>query len=166
MSHTPDKASAPEQAGLAFRLETFEWQVHQGLNEEASRSLISLLKLLDSNYAQWGPGFSAWAPGLTEEEVNPHLCTRIAGSITALFSRPGFMVSDSGFEALMNYHRWLAIIFAVSEYRHGDHIIRNINAAGGGVIDPDPERGEPASVLPELLPGFTDSPAAGCAVAV
>lgn len=136
MSHTPDKASAPVQAGLSFRLETFEWQVHQGLNEEASRSLINLLRLLDHNYAQWGPGFSAWAPGPTEEEVNPHLCTRIAGGITALFSRPGFMVSDSGFEELMNYHRWLAIIFAVSEYRHGDHIIRNINAAGGGVIDP------------------------------
>ncbi|EFE8234379.1 cobalt ABC transporter permease [Escherichia coli] len=142
MSHTPDKASAPEQAGLAFRLETFEWQVHQGLNEEAARSLISLLKLLDSNYAQWGTGFSAWAPGLTEEEVNPHLCTRIAGSITALFSRPGFMVSDSGFAEMMNYHRWLAIIFAVSEYRHGDHIIRNINAAGGGVIDPLTLNGE------------------------
>ncbi|MCZ5979304.1 hypothetical protein O5291_21625 [Escherichia coli] len=66
----------------------------------------------------------------------------------------------------MNYHRWLAIIFAVSDYRHGDHIIRNINAVGGGVISPDPERGESASVLPELLPGFTDSPAAGAALAV
>ncbi|MCG9429951.1 cobalt ABC transporter permease [Escherichia coli] len=142
MSHTPDKASAPVQTGLSFRLETFEWQVHQGLNEEAARSLISLLKLLDSNYAQWGPGFSAWAPGLTEVEVNPHLCTRIAGSITTLFSRPGFMVSDSGFAEMMNYHRWLAIIFAVSEYRHGDHIIRNINAAGGGVIDPLTLNGE------------------------
>ncbi|HBE4576146.1 TPA: cobalt ABC transporter permease, partial [Escherichia coli] len=43
---------------------------------------------------------------------------------------------------LMNYHRWLAIIFAVSDYRHGDHIIRNINAAGGGVISPLTLNGE------------------------
>lgn len=136
MSHTPDKASAPAQAGLSFRLETFEWQVHQGLNEEAARSLISLLQLLDRHYAQWGCGFSAWAPGMNGEALNPHLCTRIAGAITALFSRPGFMVSDGGFAEMMDYHRWLAMIFAVSEYRHGDHIIRNINAAGGGVVDP------------------------------
>ncbi|WP_139817117.1 cobalt ABC transporter permease [Escherichia coli] len=134
-----DKAGTPsptELAGLTFRLETFEWQVHRGHNEDAARELISLLQLLDRHYAQWGPGFSAWAPGVQGEEINPHICTRIAGGITALFSRPGFMVSDSGFETMMNYHRWLAMIFAVSEYRHGDHIIRNINAAGGGVTDP------------------------------
>ncbi|HEM0068112.1 TPA: cobalt ABC transporter permease [Escherichia coli] len=125
-----------QYTGLTFRLETFEWQVHRGNNEDAARSLISLLQLLDRHYAQWGPGFSAWAPGVSGEEINPHICTRIAGGITALFSRPGFMVSDSGFETMMNYHRWLAMIFAVSEYRHGDHIIRNINAAGGGVTDP------------------------------
>jgi Predicted O-linked N-acetylglucosamine transferase, SPINDLY family len=128
--------SATEQAGLTFCLETFEWQVHQGHNEEAARALIFLLQLLDRHYAQWGSAFTAWAPGTGEEEVNSHLCTRIAGAITALFSRPGFRVSDSGFEDMMNYHRWLAMIFAVSEYRHGDHIIRNINAAGGGVVDP------------------------------
>ena len=136
MSHKTDTAPVQEQAGLTFRLETFEWLVHQGLNEEAARSLISLLQLLDRHYAQWGEGFSAWAPGMTAEEINPHLCTRIAGAITALFSRPGFRVSDGGFAELMDYHRWLAIIFAVSDYRHGDHIIRNINAAGGGVVAP------------------------------
>ncbi|ECP8568130.1 cobalt ABC transporter permease, partial [Salmonella enterica subsp. enterica] len=36
----------------------------------------------------------------------------------------------------MNLHRWLALVFAVSSYDHADHIIRNINAAGGGVADP------------------------------
>ncbi len=136
MRDTQTTASATEQAGLTFRLESFEWQVHQGQNEEAARSLMTLLQLLDRHYAQWGTGFTAWAPGVGAEEVNPHLCTRIAGAVTTLFSRPGFGVSDSGFEEMMNYHRWLAMIFAVSEYRHGDHIIRNINAAGGGVVDP------------------------------
>ncbi|MCZ5593405.1 cobalt ABC transporter permease [Escherichia coli] len=142
MNNTPDTATATAPAGLMFRLETFEWQVHQGLNEEAARALVSLLQMLDRHYAQWGDGFSAWAPGLTAEELNTHICTRIAGAVTALFSRPGFRVSDSGFEELMNYHRWLAIIFAVSDYRHGDHIIRNINAAGGGVISPLTLNGE------------------------
>lgn len=136
MSNTTTVAPATEQPVTRFRLETFEWQVHRGQNEEAARELLALLQMLDTSYAQWGAGFSAWAPGLPEDEVNPHLCTRLAGAITTLFSRPGFMVSDEGFAELMNYHRWLALIFAVSEYRHGDHIIRNINAAGGGVVDP------------------------------
>ncbi|MCZ6095215.1 hypothetical protein O5171_10695 [Escherichia coli] len=40
-----------------------EWQVHQGLNEEAARALVSLLQMLDRHYAQWGDGFSAWRRG-------------------------------------------------------------------------------------------------------
>ncbi len=36
MNNTPDTATATAPAGLTFRLETFEWQVHQGLNEEAA----------------------------------------------------------------------------------------------------------------------------------
>ncbi|EAO7619272.1 cobalt ABC transporter permease, partial [Salmonella enterica] len=68
--------------------------------------------------------------------MNRQLCTRIAGAVTTLFSRPDFTVSDSGYVQLMNLHRWLALIFAVSSYGHADHIIRNLNAAGGGVVDP------------------------------
>ncbi|EFE7865979.1 cobalt ABC transporter permease [Escherichia coli] len=136
MNNTTSVAPATEQAGMRFRLESFEWQVVRGNNEDAARELLSLLQMLDTGYAQWGDGFSAWAPGLPENEVNRHICTRLAGAITALFSRSGFMVSEEGFAEMMNYHRWLALIFAVSEYRHGDHIIRNINAAGGGVVDP------------------------------
>ncbi len=62
-------------------------------------------------------------------------------AITALFSRPGFRVSDGGFAELMDYHRWLAIIFAVSDYRHGDHTIRATRPGGRGGCPPDPERG-------------------------
>ncbi|HBH4654246.1 TPA: cobalt ABC transporter permease, partial [Escherichia coli] len=69
MNNTPDTATATAPAGLTFRLETFEWQVHQGLNEEAARALVSLLQMLDRHYAQWGDGFSARAPGLTAEEL-------------------------------------------------------------------------------------------------
>ncbi|EBB0104828.1 cobalt ABC transporter permease, partial [Salmonella enterica] len=69
--------------------------------------------------------------------LNRQLCTRIAGAVTTLFSRQDFTVSDGGYVQLMDLHRWLALIFAVSLYRHADHIIRNINAAGGGgVVDP------------------------------
>lgn len=119
-----------------FNLEQFEYQVTQPDTELAARMLLFLLEQLDSNYGQWGPQFSAYSPGTPLEGLNPVLCTRIAGAVTTLFSRPDFTVSDGGYVQLMNLHRWLALIFAVSLYRHADHIIRNINAAGGGVVDP------------------------------
>ncbi|ENT7697250.1 cobalt ABC transporter permease (plasmid) [Escherichia coli] len=131
-----DNCSTKEQNTEHFCLETFEWRVHFGDVETAARELLLLLRMLDENYACWGPRFSAWAPTTMPEELNEHLCTRLAGAITSLFSRPGFSLSDGGFAEMMDYHRWLALIFAVSTYRHGDHIIRNINAAGGGRVDP------------------------------
>ncbi|ELM7275665.1 cobalt ABC transporter permease [Salmonella enterica] len=119
-----------------FCLERFEWQVQSGQTETAARELVFLLRQLDGHYGNWGAAFSAYAPGQRGENVNTHLCTRLAGSITTLFSHPGFSVSDEGYVQLMDLHRWLALIFAVSSYGHGDHIIRNINAAGGGRVDP------------------------------
>lgn len=119
-----------------FCLEQFEYQVTRSDIETAARMLFFLLEQLDHHYGQWGPRFSAYAPGTSLEGLNPVLCTRIAGAVTTLFSRPDFTVNDDGYIQLMNQHRWLALIFAVSVYRNADHIIRNINAAGGGVVDP------------------------------
>ncbi|MGK0600915.1 cobalt ABC transporter permease [Yokenella regensburgei] len=119
-----------------FNLEQFEYQVTQPDSEPATRMLLLLLEQLDHHYGQWGPLFSAYVPGEVPDGLNRTLCTRIAGAVTTLFSRPDFTVSDDGYVHLMNLHRWLALIFAVSGYGHADHIIRNINAAGGGVVDP------------------------------
>ncbi|HAY0261775.1 TPA: cobalt ABC transporter permease [Escherichia coli] len=121
---------------LSLNLEHFEWLVNQNEHEPAARYLLRILAELDKNYAEWGAYFSAHTPGLISTEINENICTRLAGAITTLFSRPGFNISDNGFVEMMNFHRWLALIFAVSHYRHADHIIRNINAAGGGVIHP------------------------------
>lgn len=119
-----------------FQLEHFEYLVNTGEQEQAARFLLFLLRQLDNRYGLWGDEFRAFAPGQTELTINRHVCTRLAGAITTLFSRPAFNISDDGFAQLMNLHRWLGLIFAVSSYRHADHIIRNHNAAGGGIIDP------------------------------
>ncbi|ECL5127762.1 cobalt ABC transporter permease, partial [Salmonella enterica] len=124
-----DHLSQPDN----FNLEQFEYQVTQPDTESAARMLLFVLTQLDG---QWGPQFSAYAPGVADIGLNRQLCTRIAGAVTTLFSRQDFTVSDGGYVQLMDLHRWLALIFAVSLYRHADHIIRNINAAGGGVVDP------------------------------
>ncbi|EHG2545171.1 cobalt ABC transporter permease, partial [Salmonella enterica] len=132
----PSGEAAPLPAVTLFNLEHFEWRVHTAQTELACRELMFLLEELDRHYGQWGERFTAFAPGQTAYGLNRHLCTRLAGAITTLFSRPGFSISDTGYVRLMNLHRWLALIFAVSSYRHADHIIRNLNAAGGGVVDP------------------------------
>lgn len=119
-----------------FNLEQFEYQVTQPDSELAARMLLLLLEQLDHHYGQWGPLFSAYVPGAAPDGLNRTLCTRIAGAVTTLFSRPDFTVSDDGYVYLMNQHRWLALIFAVSSFGHADHIIRNINAAGGGIVEP------------------------------
>ncbi|MED8993389.1 cobalt ABC transporter permease [Escherichia coli] len=136
MSGSGKNTDTQEVPSVFFRLEAFEWRVHRGEQEAAARELLSLLRMLDRHYSEWGVGFSAFAPVSTPEQLNPHICTRLAGAITTLFSRPGFYLSDQGFADMMDQHRWLAMIFAVSAYRHGDHIIRNINPAGEGVVSP------------------------------
>ncbi|HGG5186117.1 TPA: cobalt ABC transporter permease [Salmonella enterica] len=127
---------SPLSVVTLFNLERFEWRVHTEETEQACRELVFLLGELDRAYGQWSDHVRAYAPGQRPDTLNRHLCTRIAGAVTTLLSRPGFSISDTGYVPLMNLHRWLALIFAVSAYRHGDHIIRNLNAAGGGVVDP------------------------------
>lgn len=136
LSAPPTMSGEPVPSVLLFNLEHFEWRVHTAQTEQACRELVFLLGELDRHYGQWGEHFTAFAPGQTPAGLNRHLCTRLAGAITTLFSRPGLSISDTGYVQLMNLHRWLALIFAVSSYRHADHIIRNLNAAGGGVVDP------------------------------
>lgn len=119
-------------------LEQFEALVNTGEDiEVAARQLLWILRNLDIHYGQLPASFHAHVPeNLASDEINHRICTRLAGAITTLFSRKDFTISDGGFIQLMDYHRWLALIFAVSGYMHGDHIIRNINAAGGGCIEP------------------------------
>ncbi|HDC1420828.1 TPA: cobalt ABC transporter permease [Salmonella enterica] len=130
MNNVPAPEASPYVG--AFSLERFEHLVHTPHHEESARILLFLLQQLDKEYGQWGE-FKGYAPGQSALSLDRHVCTRIAGAVTTLFSRPEFIISDGGFYQLMGLHRWLALIFAVSSYGNGDHIIRNIS---GGVVTP------------------------------
>lgn len=119
-----------------FRLEHFEWLVTTDQHEGCARQLFFLLTELDRHYGEWGPNVEAHAPGVPPAEMHRHVCTRLAAAVTTLLSKPGFVLGDGGYRQLMGVQRWLALVFAVSPFRHADHIIRNRNAAGGGVVDP------------------------------
>lgn len=118
---------------VIIALEQFEYMVTRDDMEKSTYQLLCLLQALDTHFGQWSSAFSACVSGVRTENIDHHICTRLAGAITVLFSRPGFNVSDEGFMQLMRYHRWLALVFAVSGYGHADHIIRNINVAGGQI---------------------------------
>jgi hypothetical protein len=62
--------------------------------------------------------------------VDLHILTRIAAATTALFSDPEFHFSETGFIQVIQYHRWISVLFAVSPFRNSDHIIRSFNQNG------------------------------------
>lgn len=46
------------------------------------------------------------------------------------------MLSEKGFLQLINFHRWIALIFAASPFGHADHVITNLNQIGEGCAHP------------------------------
>ncbi|ECI2267624.1 hypothetical protein AHY55_25460, partial [Salmonella enterica subsp. enterica] len=88
---TPPAGVATSTDGwpVHFQLERFEWLVNTRDTEAAGRELVFLLNQLDQQYGEWGSQVSAFAPGQAQT-LNVHLCTRLAGAITTLFSRPDF----------------------------------------------------------------------------
>lgn len=129
-------ATVPAPAITTFELEQFEYLVTTDRHEDAIQQLIFLLGEIDGNYGDWGPNFKASTPNIKKADLNRHLCTRIAGAVTTLCSKPTFNLGQAGYRRIMGMQRWLGLIFAVSAYRNGDHIIRNRNEAGGGKAQP------------------------------
>ncbi len=117
---------------MGFFLERFEYFAYSRQHEPAAHELVQLLSMLDSQYGRLGPGFAS-EPSLgvvTEQELDLHITTRIAGAISALFSDPAFFLTPEGFSQLISWQRWISVIFATSAYRNADHILRALNLNG------------------------------------
>ncbi|QHB33642.1 glycosyltransferase [Yersinia canariae] len=117
---------------IAFSLPYFEFLVCTRRYEDAGRILISMLEQLDIQYGRWDV-FSLNKQPLQQQE---HYCNRLAAAIGNLFSDPGFVLSEKGFLQFINFHRWIALIFAASPFNHADHVITNLNQAGEGCAHP------------------------------
>ncbi|OVZ98483.1 glycosyltransferase [Yersinia frederiksenii] len=115
-----------------FSLPYFEFLVSARRYEEAGRVLIFMLEQLDTHYGRWDV-FSLNKPSPQQQA---HYCNRLAAAIGNLFSDPGFVLSEKGFLQLINFHRWIALIFAASPFGHADHVITNLNQAGEGCAHP------------------------------
>ncbi|AJJ12813.1 glycosyl transferase 41 family protein [Yersinia rohdei] len=115
-----------------FSLSYFEFLVCARRYEESGRILLQMLEQLDTHYGRWDV-FSLNKESLQQQE---HYCNRLAAAIGNLFSDPGFILSEKGFIQLINFHRWIALIFAASPFGHADHVITNLNQAGEGRAHP------------------------------
>ncbi|EKN3459995.1 glycosyltransferase [Yersinia enterocolitica] len=116
----------------AFSLPYFEFLVCVRRYEDAGRLLILMLEQLDTQYGRWDV-FSLKQQSIQQQE---HYCNRLAAAIGNLFSDPGFVLSEKGFLQLINFHRWIALIFAASPFGHADHVITNLNQVGEGCAHP------------------------------
>lgn len=116
-----------------FNLERFEYLAYSRKHEEAARELLVLLQMLDQNYGVTDSGFSAVAePSMQAfpELADLNIHTRIAAAISVLFADPAFNFSAPGFSTFILYHRWLALLFAISPFRNADHVIQSLNQNG------------------------------------
>lgn len=118
---------------MDFQLEKFECLAYSRQYELAMQELLKLLQMLDSGYGSFNENFSSCtiqAMQVNADLVDLHILTRIAAATTALFSDPEFHFSETGFIQVIQYHRWITVLFAVSPFRNSDHIIRSFNQNG------------------------------------
>jgi hypothetical protein len=126
-----------ELSSLEFDLEHFERLAYSRQQEAAAQKLFSLLEILNSNYGLPGGGFKMQPLlGLSSQEQDLHVVTRLASAITCLLTDPTFRFNPRNLPMLFGLHRWLSTIFSTSAFRNADHIIRAINLAG---TDPSKE---------------------------
>ncbi|QNH05574.1 peptide transporter [Pseudomonas sp. B11D7D] len=115
-----------------FSLEHFEQLCYSRQHEAAARELIRLLLIIDRHYGKLSGQFVlSISPAISATDLEAHVLTRITSAITTLFSDPGFQISPTGFDQLINFQRWLSSLFAASAFVNADHILRALNLYGG-----------------------------------
>ena len=97
---------------MGFNLEKFEAFAYSRNHEAGMRELLALLEGLDQNYGYVGSQFEAQPlQSVAQQEENRHLMTRIAAAISCFFADKELRISFEWQSRILNYHRWLSLIF-------------------------------------------------------
>ena len=113
---------------MGFNLEKFEAFAYSRNHEAGMRELLALLEGLDQNYGYVGSQFEAQPlQSVAQQEENRHLMTRIAAAISCFFADKELRISFEWQSRILNYHRWLSLIFSVSSFHNADHVMRSLN---------------------------------------
>ena len=113
---------------MKSNLEVFELTVYRREPEEAAKQLQAILATLDSVSGMIDTRIHPQTPDNAQLDTYlDHVIHRLAAAITSLFSDPGFQLSAQGFSELMRWQRWIAAIFAASDFHSTDHILETYN---------------------------------------
>ncbi|WGE89126.1 UDP-glucose:protein N-beta-glucosyltransferase [Actinobacillus arthritidis] len=110
-------------------LAVFEAAVAVKNYEEACTELLLILEQIDVNFGgiqEIEFEYPLQLETLEQEKV-VYFCTRMAVTITTLFSDPALEISESGAERFLVFQRWLSLIFASSPFVNADHILQTYN---------------------------------------
>lgn len=113
-----------------FSFTRFEYLVHGRRHEEAAAELLRLLTHLHLQSGRLGEIGKMPSNDPSANERDSHFATRLASAVGALFSDPGFHISDFGFRKFITFHRCLAMIFGATPFGSADHVMRLLNRDG------------------------------------
>lgn len=114
-----------------LNLTHFENAVSAKDYELAYQCLIELLKDIDQHFGMINQIDFDYPSQLENLEYDKTLyfCTRVANTITDLFSDPNLHISKAGAITLLSLQRWISLIFASSPYVNADHILQKYNVS-------------------------------------
>jgi hypothetical protein len=113
---------------MSFSLEKFESYAYSRDSEMGLRQLMGLLESLEANYGALSPDIQLQPlQGILQQELDPHILTRITAAISCLLSDKTLFISPEWQLRFLTMHRWLAAIFSASPFRNMDHVMRALN---------------------------------------
>lgn len=100
-------------------LEDFERAVYAHSYEEAGKLLVTALRRI-----RCGAEFIGYK---TDDATRVTLYTRFAAAVVALFADPHFQISQEGFDNIAAEHAAMDLIFRVSVFGNGDHLLPHVS---------------------------------------
>lgn len=113
---------------MRFSLEKFEAYAYSRDGEMGLRQLMGLLESLEANYGALSSDIRLQPlQGILQQELDPHILTRVAAAISCLLSDKTLFISPEWQLRFLTMHRWLSAIFSASPFRNMDHVMRALN---------------------------------------
>ena len=102
-------------------------------HERALAAAIGILEAVDNGYGRLVGIDRGASPSLKPGQAPQDFCDRFAGAFGRMIAHPDFKFSPRGYETLLTQHRWLDVIFSLSNFGDTDHLLDRIAGNAGGV---------------------------------
>lgn len=108
-------------------IDNLERAVARRNHGEAIGHLVAVLREIDRSYGRTsGIDHSPSRLPLTEREQTGRFATRLAAATGALVADAGYRFTEENFADLIVYHRWINLIFEISTFQSGEHLVSQL----------------------------------------